>query len=110
MKASMRSVKSFTFSFSVGILSSSFLFKVMLVKQQDVHATKKSKFIVDSEEEENDMSDDELNADVGQNIGYDTVCAICDNGGEILPYVFVVQVHDHKDFYSFAFHPLCIAK
>ena len=56
------------------------------------------------------MSDDELNADVGQNIGYDTVCAICDNGGEILPYVFVVQVHDHKDFYSFAFHPLCIAK
>ncbi|KAK2405930.1 protein ENHANCED DOWNY MILDEW [Trifolium repens] len=39
------------------------------------------------EEEENDKSDGEgeLNVDEDQNIGYDTVCAICDNGGEILP-------------------------
>ncbi|PNX97000.1 ABC transporter C family member 3-like protein, partial [Trifolium pratense] len=37
--------------------------------------------------EANDKSDGEgeLNVDEEQNIGYDTVCAICDNGGEILP-------------------------
>ncbi|XP_019453792.1 PREDICTED: protein ENHANCED DOWNY MILDEW 2-like isoform X2 [Lupinus angustifolius] len=52
---------------------------------EDIHTAKTSKFIVDSEEEEIDESDSELNAEVEQNIGYDTVCAICDNGGEILP-------------------------
>jgi len=43
-------------------------------------------------EEENDKSDGEgvLNLDEEQDIGYDTVCAICDNGGEILPYVFTI--------------------
>ncbi|KAK7286951.1 hypothetical protein RJT34_22323 [Clitoria ternatea] len=52
-----------------------------------VRATKKSKFIVDSDSdsEESDKSDGELSADGEQNVGYDTVCAICDNGGEILP-------------------------
>jgi len=42
--------------------------------------------------EENDKSDGEgeLNLDEEQDIGYDTVCAICDNGGEILPYVFII--------------------
>ncbi|XP_020240370.1 protein ENHANCED DOWNY MILDEW 2 isoform X2 [Cajanus cajan] len=54
-------------------------------ENRDVHPTKQSKFIVDSEDEENDQSDTELNPDGEQNIGYDTVCAICDNGGEILP-------------------------
>ncbi|XP_006576691.1 protein ENHANCED DOWNY MILDEW 2 isoform X4 [Glycine max] len=53
--------------------------------QSDVFPTKESKFIVDSEDEENDQSDGELDPDGEQNIGYDTVCAICDNGGEILP-------------------------
>ncbi|KAE9590196.1 putative histone-lysine N-methyltransferase chromatin regulator PHD family [Lupinus albus] len=52
---------------------------------EDVHTAKTSKFIVDSEEEEIDESDGELNAEGEQNIGYDTVCAICDNGGDILP-------------------------
>ncbi|KAK7267304.1 hypothetical protein RIF29_19973 [Crotalaria pallida] len=51
---------------------------------EDIHTAKKSKFIVDSGEEDNDESDGDLNAE-GQSIGYDTVCAICDNGGEILP-------------------------
>ncbi|TKY68853.1 ENHANCED DOWNY MILDEW 2 [Spatholobus suberectus] len=54
-------------------------------ENSDVHPTKKSKFIVDSEDEENEQSDGELNPNGEQNIGYDTVCAICDNGGEILP-------------------------
>lgn len=69
--------------------------------------------MVDSEEEEeeeqeegeevedSDKSDGELNADAEQNIGYDTVCAICDNGGEILPYVFIIQVYDHEDLLCF---------
>ncbi|XP_004516998.1 protein ENHANCED DOWNY MILDEW 2-like isoform X2 [Cicer arietinum] len=55
---------------------------------EDIYTTKKLKFVVDSEEEEeeqNDKSDGELNVDEEQNIGYDTVCAICDNGGEVLP-------------------------
>ncbi|RDX86204.1 Protein ENHANCED DOWNY MILDEW 2, partial [Mucuna pruriens] len=54
-------------------------------KNNDVHPTKKSKIIVDSEDEENDQSDGELDPSGEQTIGYDTVCAICDNGGEILP-------------------------
>lgn len=45
-----------------------------------------------------------------QNIGYDTVCAICDNGGEILPYVFTIQVYDHKDLFSFVYHPSLISR
>ncbi|KAK7386178.1 hypothetical protein VNO78_26212 [Psophocarpus tetragonolobus] len=52
------------------------------LEYNDILPTKKSKFIVD---EENDQSDGELHPDGEQNIGYDTVCAICDNGGEILP-------------------------
>ncbi|XP_050874338.1 protein ENHANCED DOWNY MILDEW 2 isoform X1 [Lathyrus oleraceus] len=58
------------------------------IHEQDVHTTKKLKFIVDSEEEEEEEKSEvegELNVDGEQNIGYDTVCAICDNGGEILP-------------------------
>ncbi|KAL9303536.1 hypothetical protein ACSQ67_020799 [Phaseolus vulgaris] len=51
----------------------------------DVLPTKKPKFIVDSEDEEKVQSDGKLNPDGEQNIGYDTVCSICDNGGEILP-------------------------
>jgi len=50
----------------------------------------KPKFIVDSEDEENVQSDGKLNPNGEQNIGYDTVCSICDNGGEILPYVFII--------------------
>lgn len=65
----------------------------------------------EDEDEENEKSDSELNMDGEQNIGYDTVCAICDNGGEILPYVFTLQVSDHKDLLlSFAYHPLLISK
>jgi hypothetical protein len=59
-------------------------------------------------EEENDKSDGEgeLNVDEDQNIGYDTVCAICDNGGEILPYVFTILVSDHKYILLFfSYHP-----
>ncbi|CAK8560024.1 unnamed protein product [Lathyrus sativus] len=55
---------------------------------EDVHTTKKLTFIVESEEEEEDDKSEgegELNVDGEQNIGYDTVCAICDNGGEVLP-------------------------
>ncbi|CAL0321604.1 unnamed protein product [Lupinus luteus] len=56
-----------------------------LANSKDIHTAKTSKFIIDSEEEEIDESDGELNAEEEQNIGYDTVCAICDNGGDILP-------------------------
>jgi hypothetical protein len=62
----------------------------------------------EKEEEENDKSDGEgeLNVDEDQNIGYDTVCAICDNGGEILPYVFTILVSDHKYILLFfSYHP-----
>ncbi|XP_052108372.1 protein ENHANCED DOWNY MILDEW 2 isoform X2 [Arachis duranensis] len=52
---------------------------------EDVRSSRKPKFIIDSEEEESDKSDGELGVNVGQSVGYDTVCAICDNGGEILP-------------------------
>ncbi|XP_058743355.1 protein ENHANCED DOWNY MILDEW 2-like isoform X2 [Vicia villosa] len=57
---------------------------------EDDHTTKKLKFIVESEEEEEEEDDKsegegELNVNGEQSIGYDTVCAICDNGGEILP-------------------------
>ncbi|XP_061362185.1 protein ENHANCED DOWNY MILDEW 2-like [Gastrolobium bilobum] len=52
---------------------------------EDVQTTKKSKFILDAEKEVNNESDGELNTDGEQYIGYDTVCAICDNGGDILP-------------------------
>ncbi|MED6222000.1 hypothetical protein PIB30_060170 [Stylosanthes scabra] len=54
---------------------------------EDVRSSRKPKFIVESEEEESDKSDAELGVGgVGQSVvGYDTVCAICDNGGEILP-------------------------
>lgn len=60
----------------------------MSIILQVVHATRKSKFIVDSEEDTDNSDGEELIADEGHLIGsYDTVCAICDNGGEILPYV-----------------------
>ncbi|KAL2319804.1 hypothetical protein Fmac_028773 [Flemingia macrophylla] len=59
--------------------------KVRLNGRFHENSVKHSKFIVESGDEENDQSDSELNPDVEQNIGYDTVCAICDNGGEILP-------------------------
>ncbi|XP_027907180.1 protein ENHANCED DOWNY MILDEW 2-like [Vigna unguiculata] len=35
--------------------------------------------------DEENVQSDELNPDGQHNIGYDTVCSICDNGGEILP-------------------------
>jgi hypothetical protein len=45
-----------------------------LISRIYVHTTKKTKFIVESEEvEENDKSDGE--GELKQNIGYDTVCA-----------------------------------
>ncbi|KAJ7960300.1 Protein ENHANCED DOWNY MILDEW 2 [Quillaja saponaria] len=53
---------------------------------EEVPTLRKSKFIVDVEEE-NDENDDgeEFDEDKGLNNElYDTVCAICDNGGEIL--------------------------
>ncbi|KOM58566.1 hypothetical protein LR48_Vigan11g160000 [Vigna angularis] len=36
-------------------------------------------------QDEENVQSDELNLVGEQNIGYDTVCSICDNGGEILP-------------------------
>ncbi|XP_020965455.1 protein ENHANCED DOWNY MILDEW 2-like isoform X2 [Arachis ipaensis] len=54
------------------------------LSHEDVRFSRKPKFIIDSEEE-SDKSDGELGVNVGQSVGYDTVCAICDNGGEILP-------------------------
>jgi len=41
-------------------------------------------------QDEENVQFDELNPDGQHNIGYDTVCSICDNGGEILPYVFII--------------------
>ncbi|XLS58146.1 hypothetical protein HN51_007901, partial [Arachis hypogaea] len=76
----------------------------------DVRFSRKPKFIIDSEEVESDKSDGELDVNVGQSVGYDTICAICDNGGEILSYVFSIQVHGYKDLHYFALHPLCITK
>ncbi|XP_054819328.1 protein ENHANCED DOWNY MILDEW 2-like isoform X3 [Prosopis cineraria] len=50
------------------------------------HSRRKSKFIVDSEEDADDSTGEESNVDGNHYVGsYDTVCAICDNGGEILP-------------------------
>lgn len=52
----------------------------------------KSKCTVDSEEDANDSAGEESSDDRNHSVGsYDTVCAICDNGGEILPYVPVIS-------------------
>ncbi|CAJ1948904.1 unnamed protein product [Sphenostylis stenocarpa] len=56
-----------------------------LTKSKDVLPTTRPKFIVELEDKENVQSDGEYNPKGEQNIGYDTVCSICDNGGEILP-------------------------
>lgn len=58
------------------------VFEVPLLVQQDIEIRKKPKFIVDMDDIDEDDGecfdeDDEL---------YDPVCAICDNGGEILWY------------------------
>ncbi|KAI4308435.1 hypothetical protein L6164_031512 [Bauhinia variegata] len=49
------------------------------VFREDVRPVKKFKFIVDSDEDEDDMDGEEVK------IYYDNACSICDNGGEILP-------------------------
>ncbi|KAI9083279.1 hypothetical protein K1719_034811 [Acacia pycnantha] len=50
------------------------------------HLREKSKCTVDSEEDANDSAGEESSDDRNHSVGsYDTVCAICDNGGEILP-------------------------
>lgn len=55
---------------------------------QDIQATTKPRFIVDDSEDymidvEDDSNDDDENL-------FDSVCAFCDNGGELLWYAFVL--------------------
>lgn len=51
---------------------------------QDVQASRKPNFIVDVDEDDGDEDGDEEFDDL-----FDHVCAICDNGGELLRYILV---------------------
>lgn len=64
---------------------------------QDNQTTKKVKFIIDAAYDDNDGDDDDDESDAS--VLFDTVCSICDNGGELLWYA--------HNFYSFK---LCIHK
>lgn len=55
---------------------------------QDIQATTKPGFIVDDAEDYMIDVEDESNDDDDDNL-FDSVCAFCDNGGQLLWYAFV---------------------
>lgn len=64
---------------------------------QDIQAIEKPGFIVDHIEDYGIEVEDESNDDDDL---FDSVCAFCDNGGELLWYAFVLSRHSLKNFIS----------
>ncbi|KAI8011603.1 Protein ENHANCED DOWNY MILDEW 2 [Camellia lanceoleosa] len=50
---------------------------------EDIQTTKKSKFIVDSDDDDDGDEDDDAH-EFDERVLFDSVCALCDNGGELL--------------------------
>lgn len=55
---------------------------------QDVQCTARSSFIVDNSDDE-DMVDDAVEDESDDDV-FDSVCAFCDNGGDLLWYAFPI--------------------
>ncbi|CAL5336353.1 unnamed protein product [Camellia sinensis] len=51
---------------------------------EDIQTTKKSKFIVDSDDDDDDGDEDDDAHEFDERVLFDSVCALCDNGGELL--------------------------
>lgn len=88
----------FIYSFFFSIILN-FNFKEVSLVYQDVGATKKYKFIVDEDDDDDDGAGKEV--DENEVTIFDTVCSICDDGGEIFWYAPILFFSNSKIFNCF---------